>query len=124
MNCRSLPNTSLKIGTLVDDYRHYLGKRGLSLKVEEYFMGICDTSYCALERDLASYQVVLDSLATPSQVYELDLEKIAQIQVPAVNLGPWGKELHQRGERVFREDLLETIPNYLFGLLYRFEELL
>ena len=124
MNCRSLPNTSLKIGSLVDDYRHYLESKGLSLKVEEYFMGICDTSYCALERDLASYQVVLDSLATPSQVYELDLENIAQIQVPAVNLGPWGKELHQRGERVFREDLLETIPNYLFGLLYRFEELL
>ena len=124
MNCRSLPNTSLKIDNLIDDYRYYLASRGLSLKVEEYFMGICDTSYCALERDLASYQVVLDSLATPSQVYELDLANIAQIQVPAVNLGPWGKELHQRGERVYTEDLLDTIPRYLFGLLYRFDELL
>ena len=124
MNCRSLPNTSLKIDNLIDDYRYYLASRGLSLKVEEYFMGICDTSYCALERELESYQVVLDSLAIPSQVYELDLENIAQIQVPAVNLGPWGKELHQRGERVFTEDLLDTIPSYLFGLLYRFDELL
>ena len=124
MNCRSLPNTSLKIDNLIDDYRYYLASRGLSLKVEEYFMGICDTSYCALERELESYQVVLDSLAIPSQVYELDLANIAQIQVPAVNLGPWGKELHQRGERVFREDLLDTIPSYLFGLLYRFDELL
>ncbi len=124
MNCRSLPNTSLKIDNLIDDYRYYLASRGLSLKVEEYFMGICDTSYCALERELASYQVVLDSLAIPSQVYELDLANIAQIQVPAVNLGPWGKELHQRGERVFTEDLLDTIPSYLFGLLYRFDELL
>lgn len=124
MNCRSLPNTSLKIDNLIDDYRYYLASRGLSLKVEEYFMGICDTSYCALERELESYQVVLDSLAIPSQVYELDLANIAQIQVPAVNLGPWGKELHQRGERVFTEDLLDTIPSYLFGLLYRFDELL
>lgn len=124
MNCRYLPNTSLKIDNLIDDYRYYLASRGLSLKVEEYFMGICDTSYCALERELESYQVVLDSLASPSQVYELDLANIAQIQVPAVNLGPWGKELHQRGERVFREDLLDTIPSYLFGLLYRFDELL
>ena len=124
MNCRSLPNTSLKIDNLIDDYRYYLASRGLSLKVEEYFMGICDTSYCALERELESYQVVLDSLAIPSQVYELDLANIAQIQVPAVNLGPWGKELHQRGERVFREDLLDTIPSYLFGLLYRLDELL
>ena len=40
MNCRSLPKTSLKIGILVDDYRRYLEKRGQSLKVEEYFMGI------------------------------------------------------------------------------------
>ena len=46
-------------------------------------MGINDTSYCALEKDVASYQVVLDSLATPAQVYDLDLEKIARIQVPA-----------------------------------------
>ncbi len=124
MNCRSLPNTSLKIDNLIDDYRYYLASRGLSLKVEEYFVGICDTSYCALERELESYQVVLDSLAIPSQVYELDLANIAQIQVPAVNLGPWGKELHQRGERVFTEDLLDIIPSYLFGLLYRFDELL
>ena len=124
MNCRSLPNTSLKIDNLIDDYRYYLASRGLSLKVEEYFMGICDTSYCALERELESYQVVLDSLAIPSQVYELDLANIAQFQVPAVNLGPWGKELHQRGERVFTEDLLDIIPSYLFGLLYRFDELL
>lgn len=124
MNCRSLPKTSLKIGILVDDYRRYLEKRGQSLKVEEYFMGICDTSYCALEKDVSTYQVVLDSLAIPSQVYELDLEKIAQIQVPAVNLGPWGKELHKRGERVFIEDFLDTIPTYLLKLLYRFNELL
>jgi len=57
-------------------------------------------------------------------VKEVLLEKIAQIQVPAVNLGPWGKELHKRGERVFIEDFLDTIPTYLLKLLYRFNELL
>ena len=85
-------------------------------------MGINDTSYCALEKDVASYQVVLDSLATPAQVYDLDLEKIAQIHIPAVNLGPWGKELHKRGERVYQEDFLETIPTYLLDLLYHFDD--
>ena len=39
-------------------------------------MGINDTSYCALEKDVASYQVVLDSLANPAQIYDLDLEKL------------------------------------------------
>ena len=43
-------------------------------------MGINDTSYCALEKDVASYQVVLDSLATPAQVYDLDLEKLPKFR--------------------------------------------
>jgi len=123
MNCRFLDNTKLKIESLIEDYRQYLDQRGYSLKVEEYFMGINDTSYCALEKDVASYQVVLDSLATPAQIYDLDLDKIAQIQVPAVNLGPWGKELHKRGERVYQEDFLATIPTYLLDLLYHFDDL-
>ena len=88
MNCRFLDNTELKIESLIEDYRQYLDKRGYSLKVEEYFMGINDTSYCALEKDVASYQVVLDSPATPAQIYDLDLDKIVRIQVPAINLGP------------------------------------
>ena len=38
------------------------------------------------------------------------------------DLGPWGKELHKRGERVYKEDFLETIPNYLLELLYHFDD--
>ena len=63
MNCRFLDNTDFNIVSLITDYREYLDTRGYLLKVEEYFMGINDTSYCALEKDVASYQVVLDSLA-------------------------------------------------------------
>jgi len=122
MNCCFLDNTELQIESLIEDYRQYLDQKGYTLKVEEYFMGINDTSYCALEKDVASYQVVLDSLATPAQIYDLDLEKIARIQVPAINLGPWGKELHKRGERVYQEDFLETIPTYLLELLYHFDD--
>ena len=80
MNCRFLGNTNFNIVSLITDYREYLDTRGYLLKVEEYFMGINDTSYCALEKDVASYQVVLDSLATPAQVYDLDLEKIAELE--------------------------------------------
>ena len=85
-------------------------------------MGINDTSYCALEKDVASYQVVLDSLATPAQVYDLDLEKIAPNSGSSGQSRPLGQELHKRGERVYKEDFLETIPNYLLELLYHFDD--
>ena len=62
-----LDNTDLNIVSLITDYRQYLDTRGYLLKVEEYFMGLTDTSYCALEKDVTSYQVVLDSWPPPAQ---------------------------------------------------------
>ena len=38
-------------------------------------------------------------------------------KIPGINLGPWGKDLHQLTERVYDQDMLETIPNFLLYLL-------
>ena len=91
MNCRFLDNTELKIESLIEDYRQYLDQKGYTLKSRNTLWGLTTPVIVPWEKDVASYQVVLDSLATPAQVYDLDLEKIAQIQVPAVNLGPGAK---------------------------------
>ena len=79
-------------------------------------------SYCALEKPLKDYRQVLDSLAVSETIYPLDLEKIAAINVASINLGPWGKDLHQRTERVYEQDMLETIPQFFLYLLEHFDE--
>ena len=123
MNSRRLQNQELDLERLISLYQRYLERSGdYHLKVQEYFMGICDMSYCALEKPLKDYRQVLDSLAVSETIYPLDLEKIAAINVASVNLGPWGKDLHQRTERVYEQDMLETIPQFFLYLLEHFDE--
>ena len=61
-------------------------------------------------------------MAVSKEIYPLDLEKIASINVAAVNLGPWGKDLHQLTERVYEEDVLDTIPAFFLYLLEHLDE--
>lgn len=123
MNSRRLQEQDLDMDRFISFYQNYLANKGsYQLKVEEFFMGICDMSYCALEKPLSDYQSLLNSMAVSKEVYPLDLEKIAGINVAAVNLGPWGKDLHQLTERVYEKDMLDTIPAFFLYLLEHLDE--
>lgn len=121
MNCRHLQDSPIDIEALISLYQDFLENEGKKLTVEEFFMGICDISYCALEKPVEDYQHVLESLAVPADLYQIDFSKMKDIRIPAVNLGPWGKDLHQISERVYEKDMLETIPNFLLHLLENIE---
>lgn len=118
MNCRHLKNSVVDIEKLIALYSRYLADTAAArLTVEEFFMGICDISYCALEKSVEEHQKIIDSMAVPENLYPIDFEKIQDINVPGINLGPWGKDLHQLTERVYEKDMLETIPQFLLYLL-------
>lgn len=118
MNCRHLKNSVVDIEKLIALYSRYLADTAAArLTVEEFFMGICDISYCALEKSVEEYQKIIESMAVPEHLYSIDFEKIQDINVPGINLGPWGKDLHQLTERVYEKDMLETIPQFLLYLL-------
>ena len=118
MNCRRLSDSPIRIDKVIQLYQDYLNKEaGCQLQVDEFFMGICDLSYCALEKPAAEYQDLIASMPVPENLYHLDFPEIAANHIPGINLGPWGKDLHQLTERVYEQDMLETIPTFLFYLL-------
>ena len=118
MNCRRLSNSPIRIDKVIQLYRDYLDKEaGCQLQVDEFFMGICDLSYCALEKPAAEYQDLIASMPVPENLYHLDFPEIAANHIPGINLGPWGKDLHQLTEHVYEQDMIETIPNFLLYLL-------
>ena len=49
-------------------------------------------------------------------------KKLPKFRFQRLIWDPGAKELHKRGERVYKEDFLETIPNYLLELLYHFDD--
>lgn len=83
---------------------------GQSLYVDNYFRGICDLSYAMFTADASVISFVEENLLFWKEGYSLPLELIRRYTMPVFNIGPWGKDLHNVGERVHREDLTIKTP--------------
>lgn len=46
----------------------------------------------------------------------VDFKEIGKLNIPVVLLGPWGKDIHRRTERVNRKSLLVELPEILLEL--------
>lgn len=81
----------------------------LDVKFEPYFLGVSDCSYCGLTTKIAPEDY---SSNTPlwGPLYSFDMNALAELQIPFMLLGPWGKNLHEPTERVNLESLTETLP--------------
>lgn len=88
----------------------------LDLVREDYFPFLSDMSYLRLDAATDTSALVAnmpvwleDSAAARAGSYTLPLDEIRRLNLPVVNLGPYGKGAHQRGER--------ALMSYSFGIL-------
>lgn len=77
---------------------------GSSIGVREYFSGISDMSF--LGHHAEGLDVVADNTPSPTFV---DRPEGDALRFPVVNIGPWGREFHQKLERLH--------AGYTFGIL-------
>ena len=84
----------------------------LPVKCKEYFMGISDCSYLGVDAEFDS-KALAANMPCWGKLYSYDMEALAQLQIPFLLLGPWGKDLHQRTERVHVESLGVVLPKVL-----------
>ena len=84
----------------------------LPVKCKEYFMGISDCSYLGMDAEFDS-KALAANMPCWGKLYSYDMEALAQLQIPFLLLGPWGKDLHQRTERVHIESLGVVLPKVL-----------
>lgn len=81
-----------------------------TLYVDNYFRGICDLSYAMFTADPATISFVEQNVLFWNQGYCIPLDAIRHYTMPVLNIGPWGKDLHNVTERVHREDLTIKTP--------------
>lgn len=79
---------------------------------KEYFNGISDCSYCCLDTKVTA-DMLQGNLLLWGEAYPLDFSSLAAIRMPFILLGPWGKDLHERTERVHIGSLTKDIPAVL-----------
>jgi len=98
----------------------------LNLVVQEYYQYISDMSYLRLDpgMDLQALTTNIPTWQEPGATarpgsYSLPLAAIQQLDLPVVNLGPYGAGVHQRSERALMSYSFGTLPQLLYEVIER-----
>ncbi|SKC89895.1 M20/M25/M40 family metallo-hydrolase [Maledivibacter halophilus] len=83
----------------------------------QYFMGLCDLSYCGFIGDLRDIETIKENSPGWDDVYKIPFDELDKLTMPVVNIGPWGKDLHEIAERVYKPDVFERVPTIIFDLI-------
>lgn len=96
---------------LKEPLENFMLSRELELIHNSYFMGISDLSYMKPSKFDPSQ--ALNNMPVYQRSYNLNYDEIKTLDVDVLHLGPWGKDLHQKTERVYLKDIVETVPDML-----------
>jgi arginine utilization protein RocB len=116
---------------LLDALRETLAAHPDQLLVEEeFFPLLADMSYLRLDPavDTSALRDNMpvwrdDASATPG-AYSLPLEAMRALDMPVINIGPYGRSLHQRGERVLMSFSFAAAPRVIAETIARLARLL
>lgn len=83
---------------------------------QHYFTGVSDCSYCGLGEG-ASFSAFQSEMPLWGRAYSFNCDSLAALHIPFLLLGPWGKDLHCRTERVHIASVTQTLPKRLTRIL-------
>jgi len=105
----------------------------LNLLVEDYFPLLSDMSYFGLDPsvDLAALRDNMpvwqehgeQGAPTGPGGYSLPLDALRSLDIPVANIGPYGRDVHQAGERVLMSYSFGVVPQLLYETIERLAQL-
>ncbi|MCK8058198.1 MULTISPECIES: M20/M25/M40 family metallo-hydrolase [unclassified Fusibacter] len=98
-------------------------KYNITYQSSNYFMGMCDLSYAGIIGQQKDIDAIKNNSPGWDIVYKIPFEKMKKLEMPVLNLGPWGKDLHKTTERVFADDVFERIPNIMVDLIMEIKDI-
>ncbi|SFE50496.1 M20/M25/M40 family metallo-hydrolase [Alteribacillus iranensis] len=78
-------------------------------QVKKFFPFLSDSSYLSLHDTEEEIDSLVENFPGYETIYPVPVKKIREANIPAINLGVYGKDAHQRTERLYKP--------YSFGLL-------
>lgn len=96
---------------IAEDLAGYAQGQGYQVEVFPVFPGISDLSYCRLDGDLDSYMKGLaNNLPLWERGYTLPLARIADLDLPLLNISVEGRDAHKHTERLELNYSLRVVP--------------
>ncbi|MBU3179949.1 M20/M25/M40 family metallo-hydrolase [Clostridium psychrophilum] len=84
---------------------------------KNYFMGISDMSYVALNESEKIIPHIQYNMPLWKTMYDIPFETIKRLAIPSVNIGPCGKDIHKFTERVLEKDVVRQTPKIIESVI-------
>ena len=94
-----------------------------TLVISEHFASISDVSYVGFQGKREELVPLAHNTPGWGVIYDIDLDNLLKLDIPVVNLGPWGKDAHKFMERMDLEYSLEVVPRLLESLIEKLAKL-
>ena len=100
--------------------KEFSKKSGEEFEVMQFFPSLTDSSYLKIDDDNESLDMLIGNFPEYKKLYNVPLQTIKKLNIPATNYGCYGKDAHKWTERVYMpytfkvlpELVIETLNNY------------
>ncbi|MHA6260467.1 M20/M25/M40 family metallo-hydrolase [Sporosarcina sp. CAU 1771] len=94
-----------------------VAKFGQEVEQIHYFNGICDLSYVNYEDENDGWTAFEKNTPVWGDTYRIPFAEMAELRAPVLNVGPFGKDAHQRTERLHVDSAFVEMPQVLETLI-------
>jgi arginine utilization protein RocB len=88
-------------------------RHGANIRSLEFFRGISDMSFFGHRAPVSQARLIAENMLSSELI---DAVPADALEFPVANIGPWGRDLHQKLERVEAHYAFEVLPDILFDV--------
>lgn len=90
---------------------------GFEVKQGHYFNGVSDLSYVNFQDQKDGWVTYEMNTPVYGTTYSIPFENMQKLQAPVLNIGPFGRDAHQRTERLNVKNAFEELPVLLESMI-------
>lgn len=90
-----------------------------TMAISEHFASISDLSYLGFQGEKEELTPLASNTPGWGIIYDIPLDDLLKLDIPAVNLGPMGKDAHKFVERLELDYSLDVVPKLLKSLIQK-----
>ena len=90
------------------------GQTYYNIGIKKFYPYISDLSYCSITKNDDEFKGLIDNMPAWPEKYILPVEGIRALNLPVVNIGPFGKDAHKFTERLHKPYSFGVMPRILY----------
>lgn len=117
---REVPEEAALLDSVVSLLNELGEEMGEDLKMMQFFPVLTDSSYLKLDDTDTSVKTLVDNFPDMKGHYDVPLDQIKRLNIPAFNFGCHGKDAHKWTERVHKEYSFGKLPVIMLRTLEKY----